>query len=84
MTHVQIQIGGGREPRLLVDNTDITKHVLADSVSVDVGDATGRPSRVHLTLLANVLDLDIEDAEVDAQMVEVEQPRRLCEERTDG
>lgn len=82
MAHVQIQIGGSRETRLLVDNTDITKHVLADSVSVEVGDGFGRPSRVHLTLLANVLDLDIADAELDAQMAE--KPRRLCEERTDG
>jgi hypothetical protein len=78
LTHVQIQIGGGREPHLLVDDTDITKHVLADSVRVDIGDPHGRPSKIHLTLLANILDLDIEDAEIDATMAERE--RLLCED----
>jgi hypothetical protein len=78
MTHVQIQIGGGRKPRLLVDDTDITKHVLADSVRVDIGDPHGRPSKVHLMILANVLDLDIEDAEIDAEQYEPE--RLICEE----
>jgi len=77
MAHVQIQVGGGRDARLLVDGVDITHDVLADGLSVDVRAGVNGPSLVHLTLVANVLDLDIDDAEFDAKMTE--RRRVLCE-----
>jgi hypothetical protein len=87
VAHVQIRTGpattNGKIAQIVVDDVDITQHVLAGSVSADLGDPVeGRPASVRLTLLANVLDLDIEDAEIDAQMAA--KPRRLFEERTDG
>lgn len=77
MAHVQIRMTRD-EAQLLVDGTDITKHVLADSVSVTVGDLVGRPSLVNLTLVADALDVDLEVAEVEAERLA--EPRKLCEE----
>lgn len=78
MAHIQINVGDGAAS-VLLDGTDITQSIAADSLSVDVRDGIfGGKSLVHLTLLADVLGIDIEDVAFDAEKVEA--PRRICDE----
>ena len=57
-THIQIHMGRDKA-QVLVDGFDLTPHVLAEGVRVDVGDRIDQPSVVHLRLAADVLDIDL-------------------------
>ena len=63
MTHVKISTSRDAGS-IVVDGVDISRAVLAEGITVAVSTAPGAPSMVSLTLVADILELDLPEAVV--------------------
>lgn len=65
MSHVKIHLSkdGGR---VEVDGIDLAAHILAEDFSVEFASELGQPSKVRMTLAADVVDIDLPVAVVEA------------------
>ena len=69
-THVRIgrKLDGGHS--LTVDGVEMSDKVLADGFTVQFGDFPDEPDRVTMTVAADVLDIDLPAAVVEAMREE--------------
>lgn len=67
MAHVQIHQNSDGSGRVLVDGVDLSMHILADGFRIEnLGGGKTDPARVHMTVVADTLDVDLPEAVIEA------------------